>query len=184
MVQLGEVPFVFLHKPSYRLVVLSKCSGQPPLPQAEEGTTNLEAGSLETGFPACWRASLDPNAGACVVFGLEAKNSLFLKEELGLPTCALKPTVVFMPATPAEGFLMVPGAAPLKNLAPVKGPSFPIKPLMAAMKLLPLEAAMMLLLLLPLETVTRLEVVKDMILFPSFSSSLPSSNNSPGMPMI
>ena len=77
-----------------------KCSGWPPLPWAEEGTTNLEAGSSETGFPACWRASLDPNAGVCVVFGLEAKNSLFLKEELGLPTCAStpakpsKPTVV------------------------------------------------------------------------------------------
>ena len=77
---------------------------------------NLEAGSSETGFPACWRALLDPNVGACVVFSLEAKNSLVLKEELGLLTCALtpvkplKPTVVFMPATLADGFLMVPGA--------------------------------------------------------------------------
>ena len=68
-----------------------------------------------------------------------------------------------MPATPADGFSMVPGAAPLKNLAPVKGPSFPIKPLMAAMKLSPLEVAMTLLLLLPLEMATRLEVVKDMV---------------------
>ena len=129
---------------------------------------NLEASSSETGFPACWRASLDLNVGACVVFGLEAKNSLFLKEELGLPTCKLtpvnpsKPTVVLMPATPAEGFLMVPGAAPLKHLAPVKGLSVPIKALMAAMKLSPLEVAMTLLLLLPLEMATRLEVVKDM----------------------
>ena len=58
---------------------------------------------------------------------------------------------------------MVPGAAPLKNLAPVKGPCSPIKPLTAAMKLSPLEAATMLLLLLPLEMATRLVFAKDMV---------------------
>ena len=66
-----------------------------------------------------------------------------------------------MLAIPAEGFLMVPGAAPLKYLAPVMRP---LLPLMAAMKLLPLEVAMTLLLLLPLEMATKLlEVLKDMV---------------------
>ena len=103
--QLGEVPFALLHKPSYRPV------------------------------------------------------------ELHLPTCAStlvklsKPMVIFMPATLSEGFLMVPGAAPLKNLAPVMGP---LLPLMAAIKLLPLEVVMTLL-LLPLETMTKLVFAKDMV---------------------
>ena len=109
---------------------------------------------------------LDPNLGACEVLGLEAKNKLFPKGELHLPTCMLTPvkplklTVVFMQATPAEGFLMVPGVAPLKKMAPVKGP---LLLLMAAMKLSPLEAAMTLLLLLLLEMVTKLVFAKNMV---------------------
>ena len=98
------------------------------MPQVEDGTTNLEANSVRIGFPACDRASLDPNVGVCEELDLGAKNKLFPKGELCLLTCASAPVklsklmVVFMPATPAEGFLMVPGAAPLKYLAPVRGP--------------------------------------------------------------
>ena len=52
----------------------------------EEGMMNLEADSVGISFPACDRASLGPNAGACEVLGLEAKNKLFPKGELCLPT--------------------------------------------------------------------------------------------------
>ena len=94
----------------------------------EGGNDKFGGRFIGSRLPSLLEGLVGLECGGVSGFGLEAKNSLFLKEELGLLTCVstpvklLKPAVVFMPATPAEGFLMVPGVAPLKYLAPVKGP--------------------------------------------------------------